>query len=419
MRKQLFTLLIVALAVTMVYSTAFAGAFRIPEAGTPAMGQANAFVGQADDPSAVHHNAAGIVNLEGTQIMSGMNVIKPESEFTLSSSGVSSDAVKETFYVPYIFYTNHIQESDWWIGFGVNAPFGLGTEWDDSATFNSALEDLLGAGYAGVPLITKTSLEIVKIAPMAAYKVNDQFSVGFGPEYYKVQEIIYNGGAGTGSYQVIGDGHGLGFGLSGLYQATDALRVGLSYHSGVTADVSVDAIRFPLTASTSHTGPATVDLNLPATLTVGINYQASDAFSFNIDMDQTKWSAYDKLEFKDTAGAVLRTITKNYEDVTAIRVGGEYSVDENWTLRAGYLSEPSPVIEETYDPRLPDADATAIFVGGGYDEGKWAVNAAYMALNKDDRTVVSDEPGAPLATVYDGVYKSTVNIIAFDLIYRF
>ena len=78
--KRNFTILLVAAAMLMfAASPAMAGSFRIPEAGTPAMGQANAFVGQADDPSAVHHNAAGIVNLEGTQIMGGMNLITPRS----------------------------------------------------------------------------------------------------------------------------------------------------------------------------------------------------------------------------------------------------------------------------------------------------------------------------------------------------
>ena len=420
--KRNFTILLVAAAMlALAAGPAMAGGFRIPEAGTPAMGQANAFVGQADDPSAVHHNAAGMTMLEGTQIMTGLNMITPESSFTVDTFGVKSDADKIDFLVPYFFYTNHIGESDWWVGFGVNAPFGLGTEWDDSAFFNGALEAFASSFLAGVPLITETTLEIVKIAPVFAHKISDQFSYGFGPEYYKVQKIVYDGGSTTGPYAVDGDGDGFGFGLSALYQATDAVRLGLSYHSGVTAEVTVDATNFPIAATTSYTGKAKVDLNLPATLAVGAHFQATDALSFNLDLDQTMWSDYDKLEFKDNSGNLLRTVPKGYDDVLAVRIGGEYSVDDNWKIRAGYLTEPSPVVEETYDPRLPDADATAFFLGGGYDAGNWAINGAYMALTKDDRDVDTDEPtpGGPLDFVYDGKYKSTVNIIAFDFIYRF
>jgi long-chain fatty acid transport protein len=417
--KRGFILLTVAMLVMAMAATAWAGAFRIPEAGTPAMGQANAFVGQADDPSAVHHNTAGITQLEGTQIMGGMNVITPESEyknnFIGNPSPTTDTAEKKDFYVPYFFYTNHLGDSDWWFGLGVNAPFGLGTEWKDSF-FNTALEAYASSLLAGVPLVTKTSLEIVKVSPAVAHKLNEQFSYGFGLNYYQVQEIVYDGGAPTGPYKVKGDGSGIGFGVSGLYKATDALAIGLSYNTEVTAEIDVDATNFP-TSGAPFTGSASVDLNLPATLAVGVNFQVSDALSINLDLDQTMWSAYDKLDFKD-GGATLRTVVKDYEDVMAIRLGGEFDIDEKWTVRAGYLTEPSPAPEETYDPRLPDADATAIFLGGGYDAGQWEINGAYMALTKDDRTVDSDEP-AGLDFVYDGTYKATIGIIAFDLIYRF
>ena len=421
--KRNLTLILVATAMLMLAAgPAMAGAFRIPEAGTPAMGQANAFVGQADDPSAVHHNSAGLVNLDGTQIMVGMNMITPEATFTDDLFGASADADDQDFFVPYFFYTNHLGDSDWWVGFGVSAPFGLGTEWDDSASFNGALEAYASSLLAGVPLITETTLEIVKIAPVFAHRLNDRFSYGFGPEYYSVQEIVYDGGSTTGPYKVDGDGDAWGFGLSALYQATDALNVGFAYHSGVTAEVDVDATNFPIAVAPGfYTGNASVDLNLPDTIALGVHYQVSDAFSFNLDLDQTMWSDYDKLEFKDSSGAVLRTVPKDYDDVLAVRIGGEYSVNENWTVRAGYLTEPSPVEEDTFDPRLPDADATAFFLGGGYDTGQWAINGAYMALTKDDRNVDTDEPtpGGPLDFVYDGKYEANVDIFALDFIYRF
>ncbi len=410
----------------MAAGPAMAGAFRIPEAGTRAMGQANAFVGQADDPSAVHHNAAGLVNLEGTQIMVGMNLITPESSFTtdfLPIAGQSGDAKDKDFQVPYLFYTNHLGDSDWYFGLGINAPFGLGTEWDTSAPFN-----IVPAAPYNIPFpwVEETTLEIVKIAPVAAYRVSDQFSVGFGPEYYDVQKVVYNGGAFAGAgtntvYSMKGDGDGFGFTLSGLYEASDIISVGLAYHSEVKTELSGNATGFPtdlfLLDGSTFTGKTSVDLNLPATLALGIHFQATDSLSLNFDVDQTNWSAYDKLEFK-SGGTTFRTVNKDYDDVVAIRIGGEYSIDDNWRVRAGYLTEPSPVIEETFDPRLPDADATAFFIGGGYDEGQWAINGAYMALTKDDRDVDTDEPN-PAVPIYDGTYKSSIDIIALDFIYRF
>ncbi|MFV1956404.1 MAG: OmpP1/FadL family transporter [bacterium] len=416
MKKCFIILTVFSLVLILAAGTAFAGAFRIPESGAAAMAQGNAFVGQADDPSAVHHNPGAITGLEGNQFMSGLNIISPESEF----EGV--DMKKETFYVPYLFYTNHLGEGDWWLGFGVNAPFGLGTEWDSSAAFNAFFRGITPLNP--VDIVTKTSLEIVKISPVAAYRVNDNFSVGFGPEYYYVKEVIYNGGssdgAGTGwEYTMDGDGNGLGFTFGSLYQATDALRIGFSYHSGVTAELSGDAAGLPETSGAPYTGKASVDLNIPDTYAVGINYRASEKFSFNVDLDFTQWSDYDKLVFKRPDGSVIRTITKNYEDVMATRLGGSYYVDNNWTVRVGYFTEPTPVPESTFDPRLPDADATAISVGAGYDAGSWATNFAYMAVSKDDRDVNSDEPNPLIDTIYDGVYKTSIRLISADVTFRF
>lgn len=415
--KRNLTLILVATAMLMLAAgPAMAGAFRIPESSATAMGQGNAFVGQADEPSAVHHNPAAITGLEGIQIQAGVTIVTPDIEF----EGVSAD--KDTFLPPYVFYVNQIGDSDWFVGFGINAPFGLGTEWDEDAGFNSFFRTVV-TPLNSVDVVTETTLEIAKIAPVVAYRVNDQFSVGFGPEYYDVQKVVYKGGSSDGAgigwdYSMKGDGDGLGYVLSTLYQPTDALRIGFAWHSGVTAELSGDAIAFPDNAGVPYTGKATVDLHLPDTMVLGFHYVISDAFTVNLDLDQTMWSDYDSLDFKRSDGSDLRDIPKGYDDVLAIRVGGQYKLNDKWTLRAGFHIEPTPVDEETFDPRLPDSDATSITVGAGYDAGSYAINFAYMALSKDDRTVDSDEPAA-IPTLYDGEYKSSVDLFAIDAIFRF
>ena len=71
MCKRLITvkLLIFLLVVSADY--AYSAGFALMQQGTGPMGQGNAFVAQADDPSALFFNPAGISQLEGSQAYLG------------------------------------------------------------------------------------------------------------------------------------------------------------------------------------------------------------------------------------------------------------------------------------------------------------------------------------------------------------
>ncbi|MBW2186420.1 MAG: outer membrane protein transport protein, partial [Deltaproteobacteria bacterium] len=75
-------LTVVVLMVLLVPTIVFGAGFHIREQGAKAMGMANAFVAQADDPSAIFYNPAGIAFQSGTQVSLGVTVINvPETEF--------------------------------------------------------------------------------------------------------------------------------------------------------------------------------------------------------------------------------------------------------------------------------------------------------------------------------------------------
>ncbi|MEA3466103.1 MAG: outer membrane protein transport protein [Thermodesulfobacteriota bacterium] len=73
---------IIVLMVLLMPSLVCGAGFHIREQGAKAMGMANAFVAQADDPSAIFYNPAGIAFQDGTQVSLGVTVINvPETEF--------------------------------------------------------------------------------------------------------------------------------------------------------------------------------------------------------------------------------------------------------------------------------------------------------------------------------------------------
>ena len=70
--KVLAVLLVLAFSAT----SAMAAGFRLPEAGAKAMGMGFAFTAQANDPSAIYFNPAGITQLPGKNVMLGVTYIR-------------------------------------------------------------------------------------------------------------------------------------------------------------------------------------------------------------------------------------------------------------------------------------------------------------------------------------------------------
>ncbi|MCX5728050.1 MAG: hypothetical protein NTZ28_04290 [Nitrospirae bacterium] len=62
---------------------------RIQGQGTAASAMSNAFAAQADDPSALHYNPAGMTQLHGVQIMAGALIAGGSTNFT-SPTGVTA-----------------------------------------------------------------------------------------------------------------------------------------------------------------------------------------------------------------------------------------------------------------------------------------------------------------------------------------
>src|SRR5581483_1118627 len=60
----------------------FAGGIEVPMQSARASAQADAFTAQADDPSAIFYNPAGLTQLHGTNISAGAYYLQPEFHFS-------------------------------------------------------------------------------------------------------------------------------------------------------------------------------------------------------------------------------------------------------------------------------------------------------------------------------------------------
>lgn len=441
------------LAVLMVVmfsaSSAMAAGFRLPEAGAKAMGMGFAFTAQADDPSAIYFNPAGIMQLEGTNVMAGTSFVKLNGgEFNgttpLTYGATATETQKDlNFFIPNMYLTKRVSPNIAY-GVGVFAPFGLGQEYQDrnASIFRTA--------------VTKIDLQTVVINPMVAFKVNDVLSVGAGIDYMfgkakLARTSVINNGTPLNLYNLDmkGDGDAWGYNFGLLLTPSPNWKVGFSYRSPFNLtikDGDVDITNISTAAilaaggapgtyagivkpagmdntSTSFSTKGSTTLRLPATAALGIAY-LRDRLTVEADLDITFWHSYKRLDIDiHQQGALLADInsTRNWNDVAAFRIGAEYRVTDPLALRAGFVYDPTPVPAETMDAFLPDATRLNYTVGAGYKYKNWTFDGSYLYVDKQDRTV-NNQTG-PVSVSYgsgfNGKWTGDSHVVAFDVAYKF
>ncbi len=432
----------VPLVLLFAASTSFAAGFRLPEAGAKAMGMGFAFTAQADDPSAIYFNPAGLTQLKGQNVMAGVTYVRENGgEFTGTTPVDNTTAIKNetqkslNFYIPNAYYTKTNASTGFAYGVGIFAPFGLGQEYKDkgASIFRNQ--------------ITKIDLQTIVVNPTIAFKVNGVLSVGAGIDYmYGKAKLSKNavypaGNPAPNLYDLdlegTGDAWGYNFGL--LFRASPNVKFGFNYRSPFTlklkdGDVEIRNINgtVPLAAGptyastffggTSFDTKGTATLYLPATAALGVSYTL-DRLTLNADADWTFWHSYSSLPIDiknnnpilpDSNGA------KNWKDVCALRLGAEYRVTDPLALRAGFVYDPTPVPAETLGPELPDATRLNYMVGAGYKINQWTIDGAVMYIDKKDRTVSNvrlDENGRPAGQ--DGTWTGNAWLVGLDVGYSF
>src|SRR6185436_15496432 len=131
--------LTVAAALAGMCGTASAAFFQIQENNVSGLG--NAYAGGAaiaEDASTVWYNPAGMTRLPGRQFVAAGHFIEPSFKFDKTSatnvaggpiSGGNGGDAGESKFVPNLYYTQQLNDR-MFMGFGINAPFGLATDYD-------------------------------------------------------------------------------------------------------------------------------------------------------------------------------------------------------------------------------------------------------------------------------------------------
>ncbi|MEW6118797.1 MAG: outer membrane protein transport protein [Pseudomonadota bacterium] len=392
--------LAVSLALASLAGTAHSAGFALIEQNASGLG--NAYAGQAAvaaDASTIFFNPAGMTLLPDRQVVVAGHLIVPSAEFSGSSSiggGDGGDAGGLAF-VPNGYFAFRLTP-DVHLGVGLNAPFGLATEYDNT--------------WAGRTQAIKSELKTINLNPSIAWKVNESLSLGAGVSIQYAEATLTNL-TGAGLLTVEGEDYGWGFNLGALWQIGEATRIGLAYRSDVEYTLEGDA---SFSVVTALNGPVTADATLPDSASLSLFHRLNARWDILADVTWTEWSDFDELRIVRTSGALLGVTPENWDDSYRFSLGANYRYSERLMLRAGVAFDETPVSDPYRTARIPDEDRTWLAFGAQYRlSDKSALDFGYAHLFVKDARIDKTESGVTLT----GEYDASVDILSAQLTHSF
>ncbi|HEX7046547.1 MAG TPA: outer membrane protein transport protein [Gammaproteobacteria bacterium] len=435
-------------AATGLPATTMAAGFQITEQSVSGLGRA--FAGGAaiaDDASTIFFNPAGLTELDGRELLIGGSVIALGADFdkTLGVDAIGQpltgteggDAGKLSG-VPILYYAQRIN-SEWVFGLGVTAPFGLATDYDDPE-------------WVGRYQAVYSQVSTVNINPSLGWKINDNWSLGFGLDIMhfraKLTNIVDYGAVCFGNVNPItcsalgltpqghdgyaeieGDSWGFGFNIGAMWQ-NDTTRVGLHFRSKVDQELDGES-RFENVPAVFAAQNLFIDQGIkadfttPETISLSVAHEINEDWTLLADVTRTGWDSFKEILIRfdnyDPATGTGQPPTlqpENWEDVMRYSVGVDWSYNEEWTFRSGVALDNSPISDEWRTVRLPDADRTWLSFGATWHlSSSVEMDVGYAHLFLDDNIAV-DETGS-MGDRLVGSYEASADIAGLELRYRF
>ena len=150
--------------------TLSANGFRLADQDAFATARGEAFVATADNPSAIYYNPAGITQLEGEDLRSGIYGIYLDPSYnppgSAANGGNTYHSSDNLAAVPQFFYSYTPKNLPLSFGLGVYAPYGGSISWPDDTGFRT--------------VATQGKLTYLTLNPVVAVKLLPSLSLGGG-----------------------------------------------------------------------------------------------------------------------------------------------------------------------------------------------------------------------------------------------
>ncbi|MFC7369750.1 MULTISPECIES: OmpP1/FadL family transporter [Vreelandella] len=436
-----------AVASVAFASHAHAGGYQINEQSVSGQGYGHAGrSSNVNDATIVYGNPAGMSFLDRAQITAGGTYLNVNSSISNVQASQSSPAIAQATggatdtlpvsgsndgdmvpgtLIPFAFYAHPVNEQ-LAFGFGVYAPFGSKTEYED--------------GFQGRNQGNYTEVRVLTAQPTVSYRFNEQWGVGVGLTYNRVDgelrrqvPVATPAGLSEVDSRVEGDDEAWGYNLGVMYRPLPGTTLGLTYRSKV--DFNLEG---SFTASSpvldqlgigTVTDTAALDLTTPETVNFSVTQQMSDNLKLMFGASWARWSRFDQILVTGTERGEITNEQQNYSNAWAFSSGGEYQLTPALALRAGVTLDFTPTQDATRSVRIPSDDRRIFSIGAGWSPTPdLTLDVAYSYLterstqvdqSKTDSFTVAGQQTPPITSNYSADYKNEAHGFGAQLTYRF
>jgi long-chain fatty acid transport protein len=402
------------------------------------------------DGSAIFFNPAALaVERDSSRLSAGATLIGPRGDFTSFDRRVLTPMVEHWLPVPAAYYARPAGDR-FALGLGLFVPFGLTTEWP--------------IDFDGRFVSYETSLQTAYVQPTIAFKINDHFAIGGGPDLVfsrlelnqRVDLAVQSLAPGITFAQIgVPSGtdfanikiSGTDFGLAGhiglLARVNETVSLGARYLSrhtiarndldlesqqiatglrtpvplpGIPQGTPIDTLVAPLfnPGGRLASQEAGTELTVPDQFVAGVAVRPTTRLTLLADYQLTTWSVFESLAFTTTNG-LSEVVVKNYRDTSGMRVGVDYRATDRLAIRGGFLAHQAAAPDGSVTPDLPEGARLEYTVGLGVrTNDRFSVDAAYQYIDQETRNGRTRLSGPDT-----GTYGFHANLFGVSLVMTF
>lgn len=403
--------LILVLMFGLISGAIYAGGYQVRLQGNKQTGMGLVGTSLANDASSMFYNPGALPMLKDKwSISTGMSSIYGMISFRLENSDYQTKT-DNPIRTPFYLYASGKITEKLSAGLGVYTPYGSTAKWDED--------------WAGKELIQDISMQTIFIQPTVAYKILDNLSIGAGFVYVsgKVElnkALPYSTPEVAGQASLEGETSAYGYNVGVFFSPTNKLHLGLNYRSYIKMKLDGGDAHFTIPTSVESLIPThnsfDAELPLPGNIDFGLTYEATKKLKVSAEVNFVQWGVYDSLNFTfEQKPEVLNSSNPRlYSDKLIYRLGAEYDISDEITVRCGGYYDDSPVNDNYFNPETVSLDVLAFTFGLSVRPIKGlSIDISYLQLE----TQTSEKTYEPAA--FTGEYKVRTIIPGFGFSYNF